>query len=386
VGRIHLVMNTCATCGEANESWEVRCTTCAVASAIPDDWNILLIGPSLWFRLIEAVKSATTFVFVGVLILIVAGLLVRLAPLVFSGTFLSIFRAVIAIAGLFLSVACISGVYVAFSEFRGHASFSVSKKKIELNDYVDLYDSLEDDVPRETKFIKADTKLADVLSTRVKQGWLARRLGYGNIEVFTDDSSRPTAIIPGVTKPNVFKAKLDQILQYRDTPISKLKPMEMPESQPNEDHKEAAIVYATPIAPSPRDLKVSLWVATPIALGVGHIAIFVVGFGMGVAENPLVGTLIAVALASWLGMAVIWDIYYFMPHSNWPLKALIAAGVSVLNGALLALSIYGLVGRMDAAALFSTVNVVIAFVGALYCIPTPTEPFLFEIFQKPKIE
>jgi hypothetical protein len=79
-------------------------------------------------------------------------------------------------------------------------------------------------VSRETKFIEAEIALADVRRIHVMQGWLARQLGYGDIEVFTCQGSKPKAVITGVTKPEVFKEKLELLLKYLGTPVSELTP------------------------------------------------------------------------------------------------------------------------------------------------------------------
>jgi len=222
----------CETCDKTNETWELRCTSCALSSDIPDDWPILIVGPSLAYRIVAGVKLATPFTFVGALVFLAAVRLNEFAPQILTGTILIIVQLIIMIARIVAAVMCISSIYVAFSQIvNNHAIFSISKTKIKFGDHVDLYDSIEDDVPRETKFIDAETKLTDVRRFHVTQGWFANQLGQGDVEIFTDESAKPKVIIPGVTRPFIFKEKLDLILRYLNTFVTGPKPAQESASQ-----------------------------------------------------------------------------------------------------------------------------------------------------------
>jgi len=87
-----------------------------------------------------------------------------------------------------------------FGELRMHSTFEISKAMIRFND-------LHDPSGAEAKFIEREIDLAAVRRVRVDEGWLARLFGYGPIEIFTDRSPEPAAVIPGVTRPHSFKEK-----------------------------------------------------------------------------------------------------------------------------------------------------------------------------------
>jgi hypothetical protein len=101
----------------------------------------------------------------------------------------------------------------------------------------------------------------------VSQGWLARHFGYGNVEIFTESSSKPKGTIAGVGKPGIVKDWLEMILAYNRAPISKVQPTNISESQENESHTDPVAILLTETEPYLRDLKISLFVATPVAAG-----------------------------------------------------------------------------------------------------------------------
>ena len=84
------------------------------------------------------------------------------------------------------------------------------------------FNDLHDPSGAEAKFIEREIDLAAVRRVRVDQGWLARLFGYGAIEIFTDHSPEPAAVIPGVTRPHSFKEKFELILAHRGMPMSQL--------------------------------------------------------------------------------------------------------------------------------------------------------------------
>jgi hypothetical protein len=91
------------------------------------------------------------------------------------------------------------------------------------------------------------------------------------------------------------------------------------------------------------------------------LPLFVVGFVIGVVVNPLLGALLTFALSSWpVGMFVIWGIYHYLPRSRWPIRVLIAIGVGLLNALILALTILGLIGRLDFAIAFAFLNTILS--------------------------
>ena len=84
------------------------------------------------------------------------------------------------------------------------------------------FNDFHDPSSAEAKFVEREIDLAEVRRIRVDQGRLARLFGYGAIEIFTDRSPVPAAVIPGVNRPNSFKEKLALILTHRDIPKSQL--------------------------------------------------------------------------------------------------------------------------------------------------------------------
>ncbi len=377
-------MKTCEICGDTLESWEIRCTECAVASDMPENWYVLGVGSSLPFRVVRFVKLTSLSIIGGLAAYILGIVLVSVLARMLSDGLLYFVGFVALAVEVFIIGACITGVYWAFDQLRSDAGFFVTRSKIEFHETVKVYESLDQDAPPDVKFIDAEIKLADVRRVQVRQGWLARHLGYGDVEIFTNKSAKPEAVIYGVTKPGAFKEKLEMLVEHR--PMSQPRLTQMPTRQDTVIPKQPGIQDAViPKRPAMEDLRIGLWVATPIALAVGNVMLFLVGFVIGIVERPLAGTLIAFALSSWpLGMFAIWGIDYYLQQSGWPQKILVAVIVCMLNSGFLALTIYFLIGRVDFAVGFSIVNMIVVFVGGAFFKPSPRDPFFFELFEKPK--
>ena len=374
-------MDPCASCGRVLERWEIRCIECAVQTAIPEDWYILIAGPSLRYRWVVALARATGALVMAFLIAGASLALAEYLQRISTGGFLSVLQVIVALGGLIATLVCLSLVYVAFSEIKTNAAFAVSKTKINFQNVVQLYDKLDDDVPSETKFTESDLLLADVRRIQVGQAWLARLLGYGHIHVFTD-GTKPAADIMGVVHPHRFAESLRLIVRHLDTPASTLRPMPAPAPQAvAAPRARSAALEAR--EPNVADLRISLWLAIPIALAAAHVVVFLVGLVIGLVEQPMAGVLLTFALASWpIGMFAAWGIYYYHPRRHWVFRVLVAVAISILNSALLALSIYALIGRLDFALVFATLSVPIVFVGSVFYLPDPPQPFFLDLFQK----
>jgi hypothetical protein len=208
-------MTTCPACGEVLERWEIRCTRCVVSTAIPDSWYILIAGQSLSYRLARSITMAVGGALAGAVAFVTALGILALLPLALNGTVLAVFQVVVALAGIIGALIGFSAILVSFGELQMHSTFEISKAMIRFND-------LHDPSGAEAKFIEREIDLAAVRRVRVDQGWLARLFGYGAIEIFTDHSPEPAAVIPGVTRPHSFKEKFELILARRGMPMSQL--------------------------------------------------------------------------------------------------------------------------------------------------------------------
>ena len=104
------------------------------------------------------------------------------------------------LAGIFAAVIGFSAIFVSLAELQRNASVEISKDVLRFND---LHGELEIGLDR-------------VRGVRVDQGWFARLFRYGAIEIFTELSPEPAAVIPGVSRPHSFKEKFELILQDRD--------------------------------------------------------------------------------------------------------------------------------------------------------------------------
>ncbi len=319
---------------------------------------------------------------IGASVFIIALVLVELLPRFLTGTFLSIIQAVVALAGIFLPIMAFAGVYAAFSEFRSNASFSISKAAIKFGEVIELHEKIGDDTPSETKFIDKEIELGRIRKIRVEQGWFARRLDYGNVAIFTEKEDKPEFVIPGVIKPHAFRDKFERIIELRNATLWEPK-------LPADTARNVGTVPSEPPATfsgaaEVRELRLSLWIAAPIALAVGHAAVFFVGLVIGIATNHILGMLIALALSSWpIGMFCSWGIYYHASHLGWFRRTLVALAVSITNGMFLAIVIYALVGRADMAFVVGLIGSVIVLLGSLFYRPDPPDPFFFELFEKP---
>jgi len=121
-------------------------------------------------------------------------------PFILSGPVLPLIQAAVMLAGIFAAVIGFSAIFVSFAELQRNASLEISKDVVRFND---LQGEREIDV-------------AEVRCVRVDQGWFAGLLHYGAIEVFTDGSPEPAAVIPGVSSPHSFKEKFELILKDRE--------------------------------------------------------------------------------------------------------------------------------------------------------------------------
>ena len=123
-----------------------------------------------------------------------------LLPLVISGSLLPLMQGIVILAGIFAAVIGFSAIFVSFAELQPNASVEISKDVLRFND-------LQAEV---------EIGLGQVRCVRVDQGWFSRLFRYGAIEIFTDGSLQPAAIIPGVSRPHCFKEKLKSILRDRE--------------------------------------------------------------------------------------------------------------------------------------------------------------------------
>ncbi len=133
-----------------------------------------------------------------------------LLPLILGGPVLPVIQAAVILAGIFAAVIGFSAVLVSFAELQKNASLEISKDVLRFND---LNAELEID-------------LAEVRRVRVDQGWFARVFRYGAIEIFTDRSAKPAAVIPGVSRPHAFKEEFELILKHRESSNGLLRPSE----------------------------------------------------------------------------------------------------------------------------------------------------------------
>jgi len=194
-------MTICPVCGEVLERREIRCTHCGASIPAPDACYMLVAGQSLAYRLTRSFTMAAGGALAGTVAFATALGVVALLPLIVAGSVLPVIQAAVILAGIFAAVIGFSAILVSFAELQRNASLEVSKDMLRLND---LNAELE-------------INLAEVRCVRIDQGWFARLFRYGAIEVFTDRSPKPAAVIPGVSRPHSFKEEFELILNYRET-------------------------------------------------------------------------------------------------------------------------------------------------------------------------
>jgi hypothetical protein len=176
-----------------------------------NDLPILRVSPSLSFRVVEFVKLISTALFVAVLTFVIATRLAALLHHVLTGGLLYLVGFTLLILEIFIIAACLALLYWAVTEFRSLTSFSFTRTKLEVDRLTRSYDPMEEMPPKDT-FAHSELQLSDVRTIRIKQGWLARRLGYGTVEILTDRALKPAAVIPGVKGVEIFKARLDALV------------------------------------------------------------------------------------------------------------------------------------------------------------------------------
>lgn len=197
-----------------------------MATAIPDDYYILIAGSSFRYRLIRTITIAITWASIGVAVFaLVMALEYRVLPLLFSGTFLSVLRVIVALIGILGPIMCFGMGYAMVGEVWRDATFSVTKTRLLFNEIVRTYETIGDTVPKETKFVDQSYKLADIRKVHIVKGWLGRRLGYGDVELFIKESARPTVVIAGLLEPERFAKKLEYIMKYPAASLPDVKPV-----------------------------------------------------------------------------------------------------------------------------------------------------------------
>ncbi len=176
-----------------------------------NDLPILTVSPSLSYRVVEFVKLISTTLFVAVLTFVFLTRLAALLHHVLTDGLLYLVGFTLLILEIFIVCACLALLYFAVTEFRSFTSFSLTGTKLEVNRLTRPYDPMAETPPEDT-FAHSELQLSDVRAIRIKQGWLARGLGYGTVEILTDRSLKPAAIIPGVKGVEIFKARLDALV------------------------------------------------------------------------------------------------------------------------------------------------------------------------------
>ncbi len=197
----------------------MRCVECALASpAIPDDWPLLAVAPSLRYRLVTGLTNALGCALLGAIVFFLGSMLGGALPRLLTGAVLTMSALVALAVEWIVLLACFTGVVLSLSGIRSAALFSFSKTALDFHDVIKSYDTsvdeLLDENAKETKFVDRQFKLADVRNVSVRQGFLGRQLGCGDIEIWGTKDSRPL-IIPGVINPNGFKQRLELILEHR---------------------------------------------------------------------------------------------------------------------------------------------------------------------------
>jgi hypothetical protein len=212
-------MEKCPECGEAKERWEFRCAQCCMRSDASDDWPILLVGPSLRYRLVAFLTGLAGAFIVATTVYFGASPAAQLLASLFSGALLTILALALLLIEVVVMVGCVTAAYDAYGDFRNRAIFEVSKTKITLSNVINEYDSMVDEIsggtPTNTRFVDYQVELDRVRRTLVKQGWLARRLSYGDIEIYADPGDKLTVRIPGVHNPHAFRKRLELLLKSR---------------------------------------------------------------------------------------------------------------------------------------------------------------------------
>ncbi len=191
-------MTICPVCGEFHE--RLSCASCAASAPALGDGYVLAAGQSLAYRLVRSIIVAAGGALAGTAAFAAALGGAALLPQVLGGPVLPLIQAAAVLAGIFAAVIGFSAILVSFAELQRNASLEISKDLLRFND---LHAEVEID-------------LAEVRYVRVDQGWFGRVFRYGTIEIFTGSSSKPAAVMPGVSHPRSFKEVFEMILEDRE--------------------------------------------------------------------------------------------------------------------------------------------------------------------------
>ncbi|SRR6266567_9110781 len=137
---------------------------------------------------------------------------------------------------------------------------------------------------------------------------------------------------------------------------------------------------------APRPLKCSLWVAVPTTVVLGNVLTFVLGFIAGLALGPLLGIGMASLWSSFvLGVSSAHSVLYYGRIRLWVLKALSVIIVGLMNGGVLALTVYALAGTIEAAVFAAAVGFLIVLIFGLSIAPE-SSAFLdvYGLWERPR--
>lgn len=163
---------------------------------------------SFAFRLARSVALAAGGVLSGAVAGVAAVGVLFLLPFILSGAILLVVQTFVALAGMVATLTGLWAVLVSFGELGRKASFEVSETSLHFND-------LQDSSGAEAKFIEQEIDLATICQVHVDQTWLAKRFGYGDVAIFTNDGFKPAAVLRGIDRPHAFKERLELLARHR---------------------------------------------------------------------------------------------------------------------------------------------------------------------------
>jgi hypothetical protein len=187
----------------------LRCSKCATQDPAREAL-ILSVSPTLSYRVGNWVRETLMVVGMAGIVFIGAGLVARIGNYFLGEWFGNILLLVV-------SVLCLCGLSLPFfslpdiwrnQDFGSVSNWRASKQLI----LTRATSTLEELPEYETKFLEASIDLHDVKRVAMKQSWIDRALGFGNVLLYTTPGGQAEMVFCGVVDPADFAQRVEELV------------------------------------------------------------------------------------------------------------------------------------------------------------------------------
>lgn len=218
-------MRLCQTCAQRPVArWERVCEACA--SSLEEERAILWLGrPLLRWRVLSAARVLSILPLAGLVGRFVVAPIVRSILPLFPGRLADALDTTFEELTLLLIVLLAFGaILIAWSELRGTDGITAEISNVRVRRWIDSK-------PGEGTWPPTvyELSLLEVRSVEVDQGWLARRLSYGNLAIYAGSKATLFLKLPGVPSPRQAKRRIEALVAHlRSTPALLARAQKLP--------------------------------------------------------------------------------------------------------------------------------------------------------------